>query len=301
MATTSKFDADQTRIRRTLLITPANRLDRVAKATSLPADGLVLDLEDGVAPADKPEARENIVEALTKLDFGRRERIVRLNGCGTEEQDLDLANLPVARLHAVMVPKVERAEDIEGLVIRIAELERAQGAARPVDIIASIETPRGLFAALPIAQASPRVSALFFGSGDYSLATGAAVTERALAVPRSLIVAAASMAGVQAIDAAYFNNVTDAGATETDAIVARELGFVGKLLFHPNQIEPCNRIFRPSPEELTKARRIIDAYDQAVADGRGTTVVDGTFVAIDIVLMARRALKLAERIDQAGA
>jgi citrate lyase subunit beta/citryl-CoA lyase len=144
------------------------------------------------------------------------------------------------------------------------------------------------------------VTALFFGSGDYSLATGAAVTERALAVPRALIVAAASMAGVQAIDAAYFGNVTDASGTESDAVIARELGFVGKLLFHPNQIEPCNRVFSPSPDEVAKARRIIDAYDQAVADGRGTVVVDGTFIAVDIALMARRTLELAKRIEQAG-
>lgn len=294
------INADQTRIRRTLLITPANRPERITKATTLAADGLVLDLEDGVAPPDKAMARRCMADALARLDFGRRERIVRVNACGTREHEHDLAMLPVAAMHAVMAPKVESAEDIVTLAARLEAIERASGATRPIEIIASIETPRGLFAASQIAQASPRVTALFFGSGDYSLATGCALTERALAVPRALIVAAASMAGAQAIDAAYFADVTDADATEKDAAIARELGFVGKLLFHPNQIAPCNRIFSPSPDELAKARRIIEAYDQAIADGRGTAVVDGTFIAVDIALMARRTLDLAKRIEQAG-
>jgi citrate lyase subunit beta/citryl-CoA lyase len=287
------------RIRRTLLITPGNRPERIAKAATLAADGLVLDLEDGVAPADKPTARRCIGEVLAQLDFGRKERIVRLNACGTADQEQDLAALPVASIDALMVPKVERADDMAALARRLQAMEQAAGARQPVTIIASIETPRGLFAAAQIA-ASPRISALFFGSGDYSLATGSAVTERALAVPRALIVAAASMAGVQAIDAAYFGDVTDAAATEKDALIARELGFVGKLLFHPNQIAPCNRAFSPSAQEIAKARRIIAAYEAAVADGRGTAVVDGTFIAVDIALMAKRTLALAERIAQAG-
>lgn len=300
MDTSTEAGADQVRIRRSLLITPGNRPERVAKATTLAADGLVLDIEDGVAPGDKPMARRCIGEVMTQFDFGRRERIVRLNACGTAEQEEDLAALPVAAIDALMVPKVERADDVVALANRLQLMERAAGLGQDIEIIASIETPRGLFAAAQIAAASPRVSALFFGSGDYALATGSAVTERSLAVPRALIVAAASMAGVQAIDAAYFGDVTDAAATEMDAGIARELGFVGKLLFHPNQIAPCNRVFSPSAQEVAKARRIIAAYEAAVADGRGTAFVDGMFIAVDIALMAKRTLALAERIAQTG-
>jgi citrate lyase subunit beta/citryl-CoA lyase len=289
--------AEQPRIRRTLLITPGNRPERIAKATTLAADGLVLDLEDGVAPADKALARRCIAEALDQLDFGQRERIIRLNGCATDEQARDLDALPIAAIATLMVPKVEHPRELVALSQRLDALEAAAGVRRPVEIIASIETPRGLLAALQIAEASPRVTALFFGSGDYSLATGSAVTERALAMPRALIVAAAAAAGRQAIDAAYFANVTDTAATEQDAQVARELGFIGKLLFHPSQIAPCNCVFSPSDAEIAKAQRIIAAYEKAAAEGKGTALVDGTFIAVDIALMAHRTLAMAARVS----
>jgi citrate lyase subunit beta/citryl-CoA lyase len=290
----------QPRLRRSLLITPGNRPERIAKAAALPADGLVLDLEDGVASADKPAARRHIAEALQGLDFGPRERLVRVNACGSPEQVLDLGALPIARIDTLMVPKVEQPQDIEALSIQLDELESAAGRRQPMEIIASIETPRGLLAALQIAEASSRVTALFFGSGDYALATGSAVTERALAMPRALIMAAASASGRQGIDAAYFASLTDTEATEQDARIAREFGFAGKLLFHPTQIAPCNRVFSPSEADIARAQRIIAAYDQAASEGKGTALVDGMFVAVDIALMARRTLDLAQRIAERG-
>lgn len=281
------------RLRRSLLITPGDRPERIAKSATLAADAIVLDLEDGVAPEQKAAARQAIAEALSRLDFGPRERIVRVNAVGTPEHDADLASLDIERLDALFVPKVEAPAQLSRLAAWLDESERRRPRARPVEIIATIETPRGLFEALAIAGASERTTALFFGSGDYTAATGSAVTERALAVPRALIVAAAAAHRIEAIDAAYFAAVKDVAATEADALIARELGFAGKLVFHPDQIAVANAVFTPSAAEITRAHRIRAAYDAARRDGRGTAFVDGEFIAVDIALMADRTLARA--------
>jgi citrate lyase beta subunit len=288
----------QSRLRRSLLITPGDRPERIAKAATLEADAVVLDLEDGVGPEQKPPARKAIREALATLDFGRRERSVRINAVGTPEHEADLATLDVSRVDSLFVPKVESAEQLERLSIWLDTAEqRHSPRARPVEIIATIETPRGLFNALAIAEATQRTTALFFGSGDYTAATGSAVTERTLAMPRTLIVAAAAARGIEAIDAAYFASVKDVIATREDARIARELGFSGKLVFHPSQISVANEIFTPSPAEIERAHRIIAAYEAARARGQGTAYVDGEFIAVDIAVMAERVLA---RARQAG-
>lgn len=281
------------RLRRSLLITPGDRPERIAKAATLDADGIVLDIEDGVGPEQKASARRAIGDALGSIDFGRRERIVRVNAVGTDEHELDLAALDISRLDTLFVPKVEAPEQLTRLAIWLDEAEQRHPRPQPVEIIATIETPRGLLDALAIASATTRTTALFFGSGDYTAATGSAVTERALAVPRALIVAAAAAQRIEAIDAAYFVAVKDVAATEADALVARELGFAGKLLFHPSQIAVANGIFTPSAAEIARARRIRKAYDEARAKGHGTAFIDGEFIAVDIALMADRTLARA--------
>ncbi len=288
------------RLRRSMLITPGNRIDRIAKAASLPADSIVLDIEDGVAPIDKRGARNAVAKALMTLDFGRREKLVRINAVGTRDYIADLEALDVARLDALFVPKVESAEQLQLLSEWLDKAETSTKRERPVEIVATIETPRGLLRALEIADASPRTTALFFGSGDYTAATGSAVTERALAMPRAIIAAAAAAAGVEAIDAAEFNDVKNSDAARTDAIIARELGFSGKLVFHPNQLGPVNDVFTPTSAEVAKARRIVDAFHAAGTKGQGTAVVDGVFIAVDIMLMAERLLAKAARIAAMG-
>lgn len=287
------MSARQPRLRRSLLITPGDRPERIAKAATLAADGIVLDIEDGVGPDRKPAARRAIGEALATLDFAGRERIVRVNAVGTPEHDADLAALDIAHLDTLFVPKVESAAQLDRLGVWLDAQEMMKRRQRPVEIIATIETPRGLLNALAIAEASARTTALFFGSGDYTAATGSAVTERALAVPRAIIVAAAAAQCIEAIDAAYFAAVKDVAATEADARIARELGFAGKLLFHPSQIDVANAVFTPSPAEVAGAHRIIEAYEAARRDGRGTAYVDGAFIAVDIAIMAERTLARA--------
>ncbi len=286
------------RLRRSLLITPGDRPERIAKAAHSDADALVLDLEDGVGPEQKAAARQAIREALASLDFGGRERIVRINSVDSAEHARDLDALDASRIDAIFLPKVESGAHVASVSAWLDAREHDIARARPIEIIATIETPRGLLKALEIAEASRRTTALFFGSGDYTAATGSAVTERSLAVPRALIVAAAAAVGIEAIDAAYFVAVKDVTATQADAELARELGFAGKLVFHPSQIAVANAVFTPSAEDIGKARRVLDAWKEAQRQGRGTAYSDGVFIAIDIALMAERVLA---RARQAGA
>jgi citrate lyase beta subunit len=282
------------RLRRSMLITPGNRPERIAKAATLDADCVVLDLEDSIGPEQKPEARHIVADALGTIDFGRRERLVRINAVGTAEYEADLPSLNLGLIDALFVPKVESADALVGLATWLDAEEARRGLTRRIEIVATIETPRGLFNALEIAEATKRTTALFFGSGDYTAATGSAVTERALAAPRALIVAAAAAAGIEAIDAAFFTAVKDVEAARADAKIGRELGFAGKLVFHPGQIAAVNEVFTPNADEIARARRIVEAYNAAKAEGRGTAYVDGTFIAIDIALMAERVLARAK-------
>lgn len=285
----------EARLRRSLLMTPGNRPERLAKATTLGADALIFDLEDAVPPPFKPDARRRVADALAKLDFQGAERIVRVNAPDTEEVLRDLAALPLDLIDTIMVPKVERPEALIALDDALAAAEKRCGRSDHVELIVTLETSRGILNALPIAEASPRATALFFGSGDYLADTGGRPTATALHVPRSLVVMAASAAGLQAIDAAYFAAVKDPVATKGDALVARDLGYVGKVVFHPSQIAPVHEVFTPDAAAVDRARRIVAAQRAAEMRGQGTVFFEGTFIAIDILLMAERTLAIARR------
>jgi citrate lyase beta subunit len=278
------------------MITPGHRPERLAKAVGLAADSLIFDLEDAVPPARKVEARAVVAQALTELSFGRRERAVRLNAIGSADFIADMAALPWARIDAVMLPKVERAEDLQ-------QLDAALDAAAPgrdIAVIATLETPRGILNALQIADASPRLAAFFLGPGDYTMQTGGRITPRVLEFPRQMLVAAAGAVGAQALDAPYLSDLRDVVATRQDAEAARELGFSGKVVFHPDQIAPVNDAFTPSAEEVAKAKRYIAAFQEAAAKGENLAYVDGTFIAMDLVPNMERIVALAEAASNAA-
>jgi citrate lyase subunit beta/citryl-CoA lyase len=271
-------------------------MQRLHKAAGLGVDAVVFDLEDGVAPNDKQAARKTVAKALRTLAFGGSERLVRVNAIDTPEFLQDLDAIPFEHVDALFVPKVESAAQLKQLDALLVQTEARLGDGRIIDVVATIETPRGLLNALAIADAGKRTSALFFGSGDYCAATGAAVTMRSLEFPRATIVAAAAAANLQAIDAAYFASVKDEAAARADAEAGKELGFDGKVIFHPNQIAPCHDVFSPNEREIAEARRIVAAHQAAARDGSGVAYVDGTFLAIDIVLMAERVLRKADMV-----
>ena len=284
------------RMRRSVMITPGHRPERLAKAVGLAADSLIFDLEDAVPPARKSEARAVVAQALTELSFVRRERAVRLNAIGSADFIADMAALPWASIDAVMLPKVERAEDLQ-------KLDAALDAAAPerdIAVIATLETPRGILNALQIADASPRLAAFFLGPGDYTMQTGGRITPRVLEFPRQTLVAAAGAVGAQALDAPYLTDLRDVTATRQDAEAARELGFSGKVVFHPDQIAPVNDAFTPGAEEVAKAKRYIAAFQEAAAKGENLAYVDGTFIAMDLVPNMERIVALAEAASQAA-
>ncbi|TCH96013.1 CoA ester lyase [Roseococcus sp. SYP-B2431] len=276
------------RLRRSMMITPGHRRERLEKAATLAADSLAFDLEDGVPPARKAEARANVAAVLREVAFGRRERAVRINGLGTAEFALDLAALPWDRLDAVLIPKVEGPEALLELDARLARL------APGIAVIATIETPRGVLNALAIADASPNLAGIFFGPGDYTLQTGGALTRRGLEFPRATIAAAAGAVGAQAIDAPFLLGLRDVEGTRADAEAARELGFSGKVVFHPDQIAPVNAAFTPDAAEVARARRFVAAYREAAARGEATALVDGEFVAMDLLPRMESLIALAE-------
>jgi citrate lyase beta subunit len=284
------------RMRRSVMITPGHRPERLAKAVGLAADSLIFDLEDAVPRARKVEARAVVAQALTELSFVRRERAIRLNAIGSADFIADMAALPWASIDAVMLPKVERAEDLQ-------QLDAALDAAAPgrdIAVIATLETPRGILNALQIADASPRLAAFFLGPGDYTMQTGGRITPRVLEFPRQMLVAAAGAVGAQALDAPYLADLRDVVATRQDAEAARELGFSGKVVFHPDQIAPVNDAFTPSAEEVAKAKRYIAAFKEAAAKGENLAYVDGTFIAMDLVPNMERIVALAEAASQAA-
>jgi citrate lyase subunit beta/citryl-CoA lyase len=277
------------RIRRSMLMTPGNRPERLAKAAAYGADALVFDLEDSVPPAEKGRARESVARALSDRPPDGGELCVRINGLDTPYGADDLASLPFDAISSIMVPKVESPSALLELEKRLV----ARCGERPIELIVMLETPRGILNALAIADATRRTTALFFGSGDYTSATGAAVNATTLQYPRAVVAAAAAAAGIQAIDAAFFADVKNADATRRDAGVARELGFVGKVVFHPNQVAVANEVFSPTLAEIDRARLVVSAYRESLEKGHGTSVTQGVFVAVDLVLPAERLLRMA--------
>lgn len=290
----------EARLRRSLLMTPGNRPERLRKAFAYGADCVVFDLEDSVPPDAKAQARACVAEAVREVDRRGRELCVRINtlayGFGAD----DLAALPLAQIDSIMLPKVESAAQLREVERVLAELRPDRGRAQPLELIVMLETPRGVLRALEIAEVTPRTTALFFGSGDYTAATGAALTPAGLLFARSAIVAAAGAAGAQAIDAAYFLDVKNAQATREDARVARELGFAGKVVFHPVQVGVANEVFSPADAEIARAERLVSAYREALARGHGTAVADGVFVAVDLVAPAEKLLRRAAVARERG-
>ena len=285
------------RPRRSVLYLPASNARALEKARALPADALIVDLEDAVAPAAKEAARAQVVAALREGGFGPREVVVRVNGLETPWGRADLSALARAGADAVCLPKVESAA-----AVRAAEDALVAGGA-PEDLAlwCMIETPRGVLAAAEIGGASPRVACLVAGTSDLVKDLHARHTAGRAEVltALSLVVLAARAHGLAALDGVHLDLDDEAGL-EAACAQGRDLGFDGKTLVHPRQIEAANRAFAPSAAEVDAARRVIAAHAEAVAAGRGVTVVDGRLVEALHVEEARRRVALAEAIAARG-
>jgi citrate lyase beta subunit len=262
----------------------------IEKAAGLPADQIVLDLEDACAPSEKEGARAAVVDALQTVDFGAKVRAVRINAVTTRWCYRDIVEIvrgAGAHLDVIVLPKVEHVSHVWFADHLLSGLEHDLGLEREIRLDLLIETAAGARDLPAIAQAGRRVDALVFGPGDYAASLG--ITQSAIgALERSYpghqwhwamsqIAACAHAVGAQPIDGAYGDFGDAAGCRET-ALQAKLLGFTGKWCIHPTQVPIANEVFTPSAEEARAARRVLHAYDEAVRAGRGATDLDGTLV-----------------------
>jgi citrate lyase subunit beta/citryl-CoA lyase len=263
------------------------------KARELPADGLIFDLEDAVAPDAKETAREAVAAALAQGGYGKRELVLRVNALDTEWGEDDLRAAASMPLDAVLLPKVESAERVRETVAR---LDRA-GAPPGLVVWCMIETPRGVLAAAEIAGASSRVAALVMGTSDLTKDLRAYDTpgREPLLTSLGLVLLAARAYGLAALDGVHLDLADEAGFAAFCA-QGRALGFDGKTLIHPKQIAPANAAFAPSMEEIAQARKIIAAHAAALTAGKGIVVVDGRLIENLHVKAARDTVALAEAI-----
>lgn len=299
---------------RSLIVCAAHNPRFVAKAAASAADAVLLDLEDAVAPADKPAAREAAITALQTIDFGGKGVSVRINGLDTPfmYRDLiDIAERGGPRLDAIMAPKIECAADVHMLDVLLSQIELATGRPRAIALQLQIETAKGLQNVEAIAAASARIEGLHFGPGDYAASIGARTASiggtiedygvleghsgsgpRAwhLADPwhyaHARMINAARSAGISPVDGPYadFNDIQglDAAARRSAA-----MGFDGKWVIHPTQIETINAAFTPSPSELEQAQRILEALARAEREGRGAVVLEGRMIDAASIRQAR--------------
>lgn len=277
---------------RSVLYMPSSNERALEKAKSIPCDALILDLEDAVAPDAKPAAREAACAAAASGEYGRRTVTIRVNGIGTEWHDDDLAAAAQAGPAAVVVPKVGSADEVRRLV---DGLERA-GAPEHTRLWAMVETPVAVLDVLSIAQASPRLGAFVIGTNDLVKELYAEhVPGRAPILPSlHQILLAGRAAGIAVLDGVY-NDVKDADGFLAECRQGREMGFDGKTLIHPGQVEGANAAFAPSPEAVEDARGLIAAFEA----GRGSGVVTyrGRMVEQLHVDSARRTLSIAEAVE----
>jgi citrate lyase subunit beta / citryl-CoA lyase len=285
------------RPRRSVLYMPGSNARALEKAKTLAADGVILDLEDAVAPDAKAAARDSVVAAVKAGGFGAREVFIRTNGLDTPWFADDLTAAMAAAPDAILIPKISNSEQLE----LIAQRMLSTHAAHRTRIWAMIETPAAIFNVRQIAAAAKdaetRLSGFVLGLNDLAKETRARqVPGRA---PMLSWIAACILAareyGIDILDGVY-NDISNTQGFNDECAQARDLGFDGKTLIHPNQIEPCNAVFSPPPDEVTLARRMIAAFDMPENSDKGVVQIDGRMVERMHAEMARRTVAIAEAI-----
>ena len=281
------------RPRRSVLYMPGSNARALEKARTLPADGLILDLEDAVAPDSKEIARKQVCEAVAAGGFGMRELIIRVNALSTKWGYDDIAAASKSGANALLLPKVESADAIR----HMEAIMRANGAPDSMTIWAMMETPRSVLESQRIAESTPRMECLVMGTSDLAKELDCTHTHERLPFMTSLglCLLAARAAGLAILDGVYLD-LNDETGFEFACKQGSELGFDGKTLIHPKQVGPCNKVFTPRPEDVAWSRKIIDAHAQAAARGEGVVVVDGKLIENLHVESARRVVGMADAI-----
>lgn len=287
-------------IQRSWMFVPANSEKMLTKAIGLTnLDVAMFDLEDGVPPHQKDDARELVTSFLERGPGGPR-RFVRINAVRSERLEPDLEAVIRPGLEGLILPKIEEPDEVRLLDSILNDRERKVGLeGGRVQLVAAIESARGLLHAPAIAACSPRLLGLMFGAEDLSLDIGLSTKRegeaRELLYARSSLVIAAASAHVESIDGVWPDYRDPEGLRE-DAVQARRLGFTGKSTFHPGQIDIINEVFSPTEGDVAYARRVVGAFEEAQAAGQGSIALGGQLIDLPIVERARRVLRLHAEI-----
>jgi citrate lyase subunit beta/citryl-CoA lyase len=276
---------------------PGANTRAIEKARTLPADGLIFDLEDATAPDAKVTARENVIKAVAEGGYGKREIFIRMNSLDSAWGQADAVAIAKSKADAILIPKVESASHVQ----QVEAILDANGAPESLRIWCMMETPRGILRAEEIAGASRRLGGFVLGTSDLAKDLHAAHTPLRLPMITSLGITllAARAYGLSILDGVYLNLEDDAGFGES-CVQGKELGFDGKTLIHPKQVAKTNEVFAPSEADVAWARKIIAAHAEAEAQGKGVVLVDGKLIENLHVVAARRQVELAEAIAELG-
>ncbi|MGE5248765.1 MAG: HpcH/HpaI aldolase/citrate lyase family protein [Bacteroidota bacterium] len=288
--------------RRALLYMPGDDRRKIEKATTLGVDCICMDLEDGTALNRKEEARAVIAQALRELDFGLSERCIRINGIGSGLEKADLAAALDARPDTIVLPKVESDRQVIYVSEQIEAYERRNRLpVGGIRLLVGVETARGIVNLREIAGSDNRLEAIIFGGEDYAASVGATRTPEAveLLFAREAVVAACAAFGLQAIDivAIDFKNLDTVRA---EAEFGARLGFAGKQIIHPAQVEPVQSAFTPSDEAIAHARRVVETFEASQKEGRGAYALDGRMIDMPLLKNAQKVLDRAKAAGKTG-
>ena len=282
------------RLRRTMMFVPGNNPGMMADAHIYGPDSIMLDLEDSVTMAEKDAARLLVYNALKSVDYGNTEMVVRINPLNTPYGKKDIEAVVKAGVHVIRMPKTETAEEVREVEREIERVEQELGCVGRTKIMAAIESAIGVVNAYDIAIASPRMMGIALGAEDYcaNLKTQRTPGGDELRLARETIVVAARAAGIDALDTVY-SNLNDMETFRNEVEYIKTLGFDGKSIINPRQIEVVNEVFAPKEKDIAKSRAIIAAIKEAEAKGSGVIAVNGKMVDRPVVIRAERTIKLA--------
>ncbi len=282
-------------MKRSYLFLPGNQPTMLQNGAVLPADVLIFDLEDSVAPAEKDAARELVASALRSIDYGRRGLAVRINDLEKLYVKKDLEAVVTAGARSVMVPKVNGARTLHHVAVMLDLIEEECGIEKGrTKVIALIETALGIEKAFEAAMSTPRVEALALGGEDLCADLGCPRTKEGTEIfySRSRLLLAARAAGVDAVDTP-FTDARDEEGCYDDTVYARDLGFDGKLSISPHHLRPIHRAFTPTEKAVAFALEVVDAMERAKREGRGAVSLRGKMIDLPVLRQAERTLELA--------
>jgi citrate lyase subunit beta/citryl-CoA lyase len=285
---------------RSLLFVPGNSLRMITKAATLPVDAVIFDLEDAVPLPDKETARIMVRDSVKAVKAGGVHVFVRINALTTGLTAEDINVVGIDGLDGILLAKAESGSDVIETSNMLGNVEKNLGLETgSIRIIPLVETAKGIINVYEIASSGERVVAVGFGAGDYYRDLGLSVAsltpeQNELLFARSQTVVASRAAGVSALDTVFFGQLTDREGLMKETLLARQLGFKGKMVIHPTQIEVVNQVFSPSLEEAEESRKIVAAFEEAQSRGLGAVSLDGKMIDI---MNYRQARDMVDFVD----